>query len=100
MVQGTQPPERSSFPLTPDGRTPEELLKAGKYDWGADYSRQIVHSKVYAVTEAGIEIVLLTQLPSPSDRGRGKLNLPSGLTQYYPPEVPSALRFGAHYPDD
>src|SRR5260370_16167317 len=53
MVQSTQPPERSSFPLTLDGSTPEELLKAGKYDWVADYSRQIVHSKVYAVTEAG-----------------------------------------------
>ena len=100
MVQSTQPPERSSFPLTLDGSTPEELLKAGKYDWVADYSRQIVRSKVYAVTEGGIEIVLLTPLPSPSDRGRGKLNLPSVLTQYDPPEVGDALRFGAQYPDE
>ncbi len=100
MVQSTQPPERSSFPLTLDGSTPEELLKAGKYDWVADYSRQIVHSKVYAVTEAGIEIVLLTPLPSPSDRGRGKLNLPRVLTQYDPPEVGDALRFGAQYPNE
>ena len=100
MVQSTQPPQRSSFPLTLDGSTPEELLKAGKYDWVADYSRQIVRSKVYAVTEGGIEIVLLTPLPSPSDRGRGKLNLPSVLTQYDPPEMGDALRFGAQYPNE
>jgi hypothetical protein len=46
IVRSTQPPERSSFALTLDGGAPEELLKAGKYEWVSDYARQIVDSKI------------------------------------------------------
>jgi len=41
------------FPLALDGSAPEELLKAGKYDWVSDYAKQIVQSKFYAVAEGG-----------------------------------------------
>jgi hypothetical protein len=47
------------FPLALDGSVPEEILKAGKYDWVSDYAKQIVQSKFYAVAEGEIEIALL-----------------------------------------
>jgi hypothetical protein len=102
MVQNTQPPEHSSFSLTLDGRAPEELLKAGKYDWIADYSRQIAHSKVSAVTEADIEIVLLGSLPQLVQEVSQPpvIDLSSVFTQYDQPEVRDALQFGAQYPDE
>jgi len=103
MVQSTQPPERSSFALTLDGGAPEELLKAGKYDWVSDYARQIVDSKFCAPREAEIEIVLLAPLRRSSDEGgtsRDLMNLADVLTRYDPPEVGDVLRFGAQYPDE
>jgi hypothetical protein len=89
-----QPPEQSSFPLALDGDAPEELLKAGKYDWVSDYARQIVHSKFCAVGEAEIEIVLLAH------RGLATLSSDDMCTIYGPPEVGDAIRFGAQYPDE
>ena len=102
MVQNTQPPEQSSFSLTLDGSAPEELLKAGKYDWIADYSRQLVHSKVSAVTEADIEIVLLGSLPQLVQEVSQPpvIDLSSVFTQYDQPEVRDALQLGAQYPDE
>src|SRR5260370_24472742 len=89
-----QPPEQSSFALALDGSAPEELLKAGKYDWVSDYARQIVHSKFYAVGEGEIEIVLL------DNRGWVTLSPDDMHTLYEPPEVGDAPRFGAQYPDE
>jgi hypothetical protein len=86
--------ERTSFPLTIDGSSPEELLQAGKYDWVADYSRRIVHSKIRNLSAAGVEIVLLSPQES------GSKSLASVFTEYDPPEVTDALRFGAQYPDE
>src|SRR6266545_2701916 len=122
MVQNAQPPEQGSFPLTLDGSAPEELLKAGKYDWIADYSRQIVHSKVSAATEGDIEIVLLGSLPERVEKISRPpvIDLTSVFTQYDPPEIEDALawstrssvrscftdgrehalQFGAQYPDE
>jgi hypothetical protein len=102
MIGNTKlPEEQGSFPLTLVGSTPEEVLTAGKYDWIADYSRQIGHSKVSALAEVGIEIVLLGSLP---ERGRDErppaIDLNTVFTQYDPPEVGDALRFGAQYPDE
>ena len=99
MVRGKelaqpQPPEQSSFPLAFDGDTPEELLKAGNYDWVSDYARQIVHSKFCAVGEAEIEIVLLAH------RGLATLSSDDMRTLYGLPEVGDAVRFGAQYPDE
>jgi hypothetical protein len=101
MVRSTQPPERSSFALTLDGGAPEELLKAGKYDWVSDYARQIVDSKFCAPREAENEIELLAPLRRSSDEGgtsRDLMNLADVLTRYDPPEVGDVLRFGAQYP--
>ena len=103
MVRSTQPPERSSFALTLDAGAPEELLKAGKYDWVSDYARQIVDSKFCAPREAEIEIVLLAPLRRSSDEGGTScdlMNLADVLTRYDPPEVGDVLRFGAQYPDE
>jgi hypothetical protein len=80
------------FPLALDDSAPEELLKAGKYDWVSDYAKQIVQSKFYAVGVGEIEIALLAhsywKTLSPDD------------TRYDQPEVGDALRFGAQYPDE
>jgi hypothetical protein len=90
---GIQLPGRSIFPLTLDGRGPEELLKAGNYDWASDYARQIIHSKFSSVAtgRGDIEIVLL-------DRDE----LPNAFTHlgYERAEAGDALRFGEQYPDE
>src|SRR2546430_6150068 len=102
MVQNTQPPEQSSYSLTLDASGSEELLKAGKYDWIADYSRQIVHSKLSAGNGADIEIVLLGSLPVQVEdvSQPSVIDLASVFTQYDQPEVRDALQFGAQYPDE
>ena len=52
--------ERNVFPLRLDARPLEELLSAGKYDWIADYARQIVYATSAArETDGEVEIVLL-----------------------------------------
>jgi hypothetical protein len=108
MVETPVPPEQGSFRLQWDGSDPEDLLKAGKYDWVADYAMQIVHSKTAsAVSEVGIEIVLLGSLP---ERQQTKslwdvsmapdIGLEDSLTKYDPPTVWDALKFGALYPEE
>jgi len=97
----TLPLEQGSFPLTLVGSAPEEVLQAGKYDWIADYSRQIVHSKVCRLEEVDIEIVLLGSVPEWEQKERlPAIDLASVFTQYDPPGVGDALRFGAQYPDE
>jgi hypothetical protein len=105
--------KQSSFQLALDGRAPEELLEAGKYDWVSDYARQIVHSELYATEKEGTEIVLLASLRNWRKQGwllpdvpfsaevlDSDMNLSYVLTLYDPPEIGDALRLGAQYPDE
>jgi hypothetical protein len=108
MVETPVRPEQGSFRLQWDGTDPQDLLKAGKYDWVSDYSMQIVHWKTAStVSEVGVEIELLGSLP---ERQQPKLlwdvamapdiNLEDALTEYDPPTVWDVLKFGALYPDE
>jgi hypothetical protein len=107
MVETPVPPEQGSFRLEWDGKDPEDLLKAGKYDWIADYSMQIVRSKTASgMNEAGIEIVLLGSLPErPTKESwdvamEPDVDLNDALTKYDPPTVWDVLKFGALYPNE
>ena len=107
-IQNLLPREQGSFPVKCDGNNPEELMEAGKYDWVADYSRQIIHAKAASVVnETEAEIVLLGSLPQ---REQLKLqwsvsmspdiNLEGVFGKYGRPNVWDVLRFGALYPDE
>ena len=110
MAKTRDPVELGSFPLQYEGSDdPEDLIKAGKYDWVADYSRQIVHSNAAsAVSEAGIEIVLLEAWSLPVRETPKSLwavsmapdiDLEDAFRKYDPPTVWDVLKFGALYPD-
>ena len=92
--------EQGSFPLARDERTLDELLEAGKYDWVADYARQIVHSASHSTGEQ-LEIILLAPPRSwPKDQA-GATFAPAHIFNFYDaPDVRDALRFGADYPDE
>jgi hypothetical protein len=80
------------FPLRLDARPLEELLSAGKYDWIANYARQIVYATNSARETGGeVEIVLLE-----AEARADALN----LDEYQRPEPWDALRFGEQYPQE
>ena len=84
--------ERNVFPLRLDARPLEELLSAGKYDWIADYARQIVYATSAArETDGEIEIVLLE-----TEARADAFNLDG----YQRPDTWDALRFGEQYPQE
>src|SRR5262249_8599085 len=101
--------EFGSFPLQYEGRDdPEDLIKTGKYDWVADYSRQIVHSNAASVvSEAGIEIVLLSPPAGARQRPKAEwavsmqpdIDLEDVFRKYDRPTIWDVLKFGALYPD-
>jgi hypothetical protein len=91
-------PEPDVFPLKiDDGRTADELIEAGQYDWVSYYSQQIVHSKVDTVpTGERVEIVLV-----PPSRGIFTNEIePLKRLGYDAPLARDALRFGQQYPGE
>jgi hypothetical protein len=105
MTEHGLPEELSSHPLTLTGGTPDELVKAGKYDWVSYYSKLIIQSKSYSLSDA-VEIVLLNMPYQELTIAQiwpvsaaSAFNMASVLMQYDRPEIGDALRFGAQYPE-
>ena len=87
----SRPNEVGVFKIKLDGRAPEELLKAGNYDWVSYYGRQIVgaQAQIVSMEQGNIEIVLLYC---------DALQFAFGDLGYDQPDVRDALYFGEQFP--
>jgi hypothetical protein len=91
-------PESNVFPLKiDDGRTAEELIEAGQYDWVSYYAQQIVRSKVDPVTTGErVDVVLVAP-----NQGTFTNEVETfRRLGYDAPQVRDALRFGEQHPSE